>query len=330
MHLITSADGGRLYAAMICILLSLLFVSCDGTKKDEAEKKKDKEETTMPANTDSPPAAASDISGALGLYALDDTRSDKLKLPERLAEISGIAFSPDGRLFAHGDESAMIYQVDTSSGEVVKNFKVGGSILGGAMTGDFEDIAIVGNLFYLVQSDGVIVEFKEYREGEGENEKQVRYQEYETSLKSKNDVEGLCYDEATNALLLLCKGDPGKGYDEGMRAVYSFSLATKQLDPKPRFLISVDEVMKLTGGPAFNPSAITRHPRAGTFLVLASAGNALVELAQDGKLLGAIRLDSDVHPQPEGIAISPGGSLFISDEGRGGKGRIRSYTMRGM
>jgi uncharacterized protein YjiK len=323
MHLFNSVDARRLYPAILFVLLSLLLAACDGTKKEAEEKHEKKEKSTMPADTDNRSTAASDITRVLSLYALDDNKPEKIKLPERLSEISGIAFSPDGRLFAHGDEKAVVYQLDTSSGDVVKQFIVGGSLLGGSMKGDFEDIAIVGDLFYLVQSNGTIVEFRE-----GENEKEVAYQEYETPLKSKNDVEGLCYDEATNALLLLCKADPGKGYDNSLRAVYSFPLATKQLDPKPRFLISADEVMKQTGGKAFNPSAITRHPRTGTFLVLASSGNALVEVSPDGKILGVVSLDGDVHPQPEGIAISPGGRLFISDEGRGGKGRISSYAMR--
>jgi uncharacterized protein YjiK len=329
MHLFNACTTGRSYLAAAFVLLALILSSCDATKKDAEKKEEKKEKNTMPAETATPPVATSDLAGVLSLYALDEKKPDKWKLPERLSEISGIAFSPDGRLFAHGDESAVVYQIDTSSGEVVNEFNVGGGVLGGAMSGDFEDIAIVGDMFYLVQSNGTIVEFKEYRKGEGENEKQVRYQEYETPLKSKNDVEGLCYDEATNALLLLCKADPGKGVDNGMRAVYSFSLATKELDPKPRFLIPADEVMKQTGGTAFNPSAITHHPRTGTFLVLASVGNALVELSPDGKILGVVRLDGDVHPQPEGIAVSPGGRLYISDEGRGGKGRISSYAMRG-
>ena len=326
MHLFNSRTTGRSYLA-VAVVLTLFLSSCDGTKKDGEKKQEKKEKNTMPAETENH-SSASDLTGAIGLYALDEKKPDKWKLPERLSEISGIAFSPDGRLFAHGDESAVVYQLDISSGEVVNEFNVGGGVLGGAMSGDFEDIAIVGDLFYLAKSNGTIVEFKEYRKGEGENEKQVRYQEYETPLKSKNDVEGLCYDEATNALLLLCKADPGKGIDNTMRAVYSFSLATKELDPKPRFLISADEVMKQTGGTAFNPSAITRHPRTGTFLVLASVGNALVELSPDGKILGVVRLDGDTHPQPEGIAVSPEGRLYISDEGRGGKGRISSYAMR--
>jgi uncharacterized protein YjiK len=323
MHLFNSVKSGRSYLAILILLLSFLLAACNGTKKDAEEKPEKKEKSTMPVETEDHSAAAFDNTRALTLYALDDKKPDKIKLPERLSEISGIAFSPDGRLFAHGDESAVVYQLDTSSGEIVKQFNVGSGTLGGPMKGDFEDIAIVGDRFYLVQSNGTIVEFSE-----GENGKEVEYQEYKTELKSKNDVEGLCYDETTNALLLLCKGDPGKGVDNTMRAVYSFPLATKELDPKPRFLISADEVMKQTGGKAFNPSAITRHPRTGTFLVLASAGNALVELSPEGKILGVARLDGDVHPQPEGIAVSSGGSLFISDEGRGGKGRLSSYTMR--
>jgi hypothetical protein len=46
------------------------------------------------------------------------------KLPSVLSEVSGLATTPDGRLFAHDDERAIVYQVDPENGEVIKAFSV--------------------------------------------------------------------------------------------------------------------------------------------------------------------------------------------------------------
>src|SRR3954463_8597783 len=41
-------------------------------------------------------------------------------MPVDLAELSGFALLPDGRLLAHGDEHAKIYEVDYRRGTVIK------------------------------------------------------------------------------------------------------------------------------------------------------------------------------------------------------------------
>ena len=120
--------------------------------------------------------------------------------------------SEDGRLFAHDDELARISQIDYTNGNIIKSFFIGEKTI----EGDFEGLAIANHFFYLVSSDGVIYEFVEGKEGT-----HVDFQKYRTKLKSKNDVEGLCYDPLDNTLLLACKGDPGKG-DAGFKTVYSF------------------------------------------------------------------------------------------------------------
>ena len=137
-----------------------------------------------------------------------------VKLPNILQELSGLAMTKDGRLFGHNDEKADVYQINPDNGKIVKSFSLGKKTL----KKDFEGIAIVDDLFYLVTSDGDLYKFKE-----GEDKSEVSYKKYETRLSSKNDVEGLCYDPDTETLLLACKGYPGKSYD-GKRAVYSFSL----------------------------------------------------------------------------------------------------------
>jgi len=252
-----------------------------------------------------------------------------IELPKRLQELSGLTMTHDDRLFGHDDEKAIIYQINQSNGSVIKSFSVGKK----TVKKDFEGIAFVNDLFYLVTSEGQIYEFKE-----GQNKSSVSYNIYKTKLSSRNDVEGLCYDPDTKSLLLPCKGYPGKGYD-GKRAVYSFSLSEKKLEKKPRFLISIDEVSKLRETDftqqmgdfflltesKFAPSGIEKHPDTGSFYILASKGKLIVEISSEGKLIGKILLDKEHHYQPEGITFDKDHSLLIGDEGGNGKAKITIY-----
>src|SRR5690606_8221903 len=91
-----------------------------------------------------------------------DAPTARHTLPPALVEVSGLALSPDGRLFAHGDEQAEVLQIDVRTGARVKGFTLGSP----ALTGDFEGIAIVGERFFLVTSGATIVEFREGGDGE--------------------------------------------------------------------------------------------------------------------------------------------------------------------
>jgi uncharacterized protein YjiK len=259
----------------------------------------------------------------------DQNTKTSVKLPKELWELSGLAMTDDGRLFGHDDEKSVIYQIDYFNGKIVKKFSLGKKTL----KKDFEGIAIVDNVFYLVASNGEIYEFLE-----GENKSSVPFKIYKTKLNSKNNVEGLCYDPDTESLLLACKGNPGKDY-EGKRAVYSFSLSEKKLKKKPRFLISIEEVNKfnesdfaqklgdffLLTDDKFAPSGIEKHLQENSFFILSSQGRKIVEISENGDIIGVIFLDKEHHNQPEGITFSKKISLLIGDEGGSGKGKITRY-----
>jgi uncharacterized protein YjiK len=253
-----------------------------------------------------------------------------VKLSKKLQELSGLAMTPDGRLFGHDDEKSFIYQIDYITGKIVKQFSLGEKVI----KKDFEGIAIVKEMFYLVTSNGEIYEFRE-----GEDNSSVPFEIYKTKLTSKNDVEGLCYDPASESLLLACKGDPGKKY-KGQRAVYSFMLAEKKLKKIPRFLISIEEVNRyndseltqklgdffLLTEDSFAPSGIEKHPKSNTFYILSFHGRKIVEVSENGNILRVIFLDKKHHNQPEGITFSIDLSLLVGDEGGSGKSKITRYT----
>lgn len=248
---------------------------------------------------------------ALSDYDLSDKKPQQFILPHKLGEASGLAMTDDGRLFCHDDERAVVYQIDYSNGVIVKQFSLGRF----GVRGDFEDIAVAGKLFYLVESNGTIYEFPEAGNGQT-----VEFRMYKTPLTTQNDVEGLEYDPETHSLLLACKEFPGKGY-EGNRAVYSFSLKTKQLSATPRFLISLKEIR----AKEFRPSGIARHPKTGTFFIIATRGSTIIEISKEGKILDRQSINKNVNTHPEGITFAPDLTLILCNDGQGKRGTLTLY-----
>ncbi len=243
--------------------------------------------------------------------------TNQVTLPKKLKEISGIAFSKDGRLFTHDDERAVVYQINPQNGNIIKSFYFGMLV----KRADFEDIEIVDSLFYMVAANGVIYKFIEGQDGQ-----KVDYEAFPTHLGKQNDVEGLCYDPETNSLLLALKGHPGNGLGKSEKAVYSFSLKSYQLNEKPRFILDKKEIKKNSKSKNFAPSGIARNPKTGNFFVIASRGNLMVELTSVGDIISVSQLDDKLHNQPEGIAFFDDKTLFISDEGKK-KGTLTKYIL---
>ena len=282
-----------------------------------------------------PPSRSSQAGDSvLARYDLDNPDRE-LKLPGSLREISGIAISGDGRLFVHDDEKGTVYELDEKTGKIRKRFYIEEKRWYGndRVMADFEDIAIVGKRFYMVTSAGVLYGFSEGKDGEA-----LEAVRHETFLNDLYDVEGLCYDPQTDALLLACKEYPGEISLKQLlfnrqkskldsKPVYSFSLKTMSLNVTPRFLIDGNSLKKKSLAKKFKPSAIARHPGSGTFFVLAAIGQLLVELTPQGNVIGVVRLPSKDHPQPEGIAFTADNEMLICNEGGSGKATLLRYSM---
>ncbi len=235
-------------------------------------------------------------------------------LPGRLAEISGLTLTPDGRLYAHDDERAVIYRLDYRDGRIASTFSLGHPPL----TGDFEGIAWWEDRFYLVTSGGELYVF-----AEGDDGTAVRYDRHDTGVGRHCEVEGLDADAATKRLLLVCKTMHKK---KAQPAVFAWSPATGELDEAPVVIDIADEAARFRGG-QFNPSAIAVLPAGRNWLVLGARQRAWARVAPDGQVIAAGILEfADRHPQPEGLAVAADGTVFIADEGRGGRSRLSVYA----
>ena len=235
-------------------------------------------------------------------------------LPPDLAEISGLALTPDGRLFAHDDESARITEIDYRRGTVVKKFFVGKH----GLKGDFEGLACARDRFYLLASDGTLYEFREGEEGE-----RVGYTEHDTHLGKECEFEGVAYDSTLNALILPCKQVGTKQFRK-MLVLYRYSLDQTGKDGISELTVPYEEVIGGNDWKQLHPTDITVDPFSGNYVLVAAPEKALVALTPAGEVVFSRPLGRH-HPQAEGIAITRDGILIISDESVNAAAAITLY-----
>jgi uncharacterized protein YjiK len=322
---------------------SLVIVTLTFCGSSTANKNSEKQQKSGTSDTDSSSFPVSDsIKHGISTPALSSSRfpydlnnpDETYILPKYLVEISGLAYYQKDKILCEQDEKAEIYVFSLDKKEIVNKYKFGDR-------GDFEDIAVIGQTVYMLRSDGRIFEVENF---ENENRKVT---EHKTPLSKKNDTEGLMYDKLSNSMLIACKGSPDIEKDKqykGYKAVYKFDLGKMKLDKKPEFLVSLkkpdsykefnlstgsslgDKISGLTKYEiGFQPSGLALHPANNEIYLIASVGKILIILDRKGKVLDLQALDPSIFEQPEGICFSPSGDLFISNEGKDGRGYILKF-----
>lgn len=239
-------------------------------------------------------------------------RTVRFDLPARLEEISGLAVTPDGRLFAHDDERGVVYEIDPGQEEVVKAFSVGDP----TASDDFEGLAVVGQRFFMVTSHGLLYEFREMPDGRASP-----YRLTDTELGATCEIEGLDYDPREDALLFACKVSAP---ERGAIVIHRIALDSERGTLTP-LLVPRDQLEAFDVPRSFEPSAIVVD-LAGTLLLASASRGALIEIDRSGRVLGGLRLSSDRHRQPEGLALGPDGTLYVADEGDGRRARVTLYA----
>ena len=112
--------------------------------------------------------------------------------------------------------------------------------------------------------------------------------------------------------------------------VFSFSLESMSIDLVPRVFLPLERLDQEGLGDSFHPSAIEVHPETRNMILVAAREEDLVELSSVGEIVETEKLKRKKHPQPEGIAFLPDGSLVLSDEGQGGAGRLTRYPLEAL
>ena len=238
-----------------------------------------------------------------------DTPDKVCKLPNKLLEVSGIYSIGKKRLVCVEDEHQRIYFFDLKKGEVYDH-------VGNGDKGDCEDIVILGKTAYVLLAEKcAIYEYKDFRASMKHPEK------HPLKISEAYDPEGLGYDPKRKSLLVACKGSPHK--KSPLRKVLRFDLRKGKCRPQLYFTIDGRKLRRRNSDKTFNPSGIAIHPKTRDIYMIGTKGlKLIVRLDKKGKrILGKKKLDKKIYTQPEGIAFSKKGDLFISSEGDEGSGK---------
>lgn len=264
-------------------------------------------------STPTPAASAAGAGAPFGVVGYDLARpAMTVDLAATLDEISGLAWRADDRLAAVHDEDGLVFTLDPETGAVVGETRVAGE-------GDYESVEVTPDALWVLRSNGTLLE----RPAAG-----GAVTEHDTPLRGRCDAEGLAYEPAAGRLLVSCKEDPGEGLGR-VRAIYAFDLASRTLAPAPVFQIARDAVDGEPDGRRsqqnFKPSAMAVHPTSGHLYVLSSVRPALAVLDADGALVALADLPAEIFPQPEGLAFSPDGAMYVATEADGGVARLARF-----
>jgi hypothetical protein len=238
-------------------------------------------------------------------------------LPKELAEISGLALTPDGRLFVHNDETAQITEIDYRRGVIIKRFFVGEKDL----HGDFEALTCAEDRFFLLASNGTLYEFREGEDGE-----QVNYTVHDTHLGKECEFESAAYDSTADAIILACK-NVGKKQSRDMLVLYRYRL-DQQGEETSEFTIPYSEAMGKNAWKQLQPTDIAVDPFSGNYVLVAAKQKALVMLTPSGAVVFSRSLGGQ-HLQAEGIAITGDHILIIADEATNSAATITLYHWPG-
>jgi uncharacterized protein YjiK len=225
-----------------------------------------------------------------------------IKLPDALAEISGIVFYPkDSSLFAIKDEAGILYKIFLTREDMIAEWPFD-------KKKDYEDLVLQDSIFYVLVSNGDI-ETIQFAAGDS-----IRTSLTTFPHASKNEFESMYYDDSLQLLILLCK-DCNKEANEPV-TVWGYNITTKVYSPmasvidiKPPFMQKADaKEIKL------RPSAAAINPVTNELYILASINHLVIVTDRKGKLVATYELDPDIYPQPEGLAFTPWGDLIITNE----------------
>ncbi|MBI3518323.1 MAG: hypothetical protein HY062_03060 [Bacteroidetes bacterium] len=243
-------------------------------------------------------------------------------LPESLHEISGLTILDSTTIACIQDENGILFLYDIKQHTIKRQYTFG-------LNGDYEGITRVGPSLYILRSDGVLFEIKDYRS------KKLNVKTYATGVPALNN-EGLCYDSDNNRLLIGAKGKINKDpLNKELRCIYAFDLKTKTLNQEPAFKFNTTDInvsAKMEGieflkkknkkgenievGFKFHTSEIAIHPVTKQLYVLSASDHCLFIFDMNGTLEAIEQLNPVLFNKAEGLSFFDNGDLLISNEGQ--------------
>lgn len=229
----------------------------------------------------------------------DLTKPYVIKLPVELDEISGVAFyPPDTSVFAIGDEFGYLYKIPLTPNKPIRKWKF-------SNLGDFEDLALVDKVFYVLQSDGGITTFT------FDAKNTVLTNHLDFPLEG-SEFEILYYNPHQFKLVMICKDCE----EDKKRAltVFHFNLLKRSFDDSSS--INVASIASMIGEKKikFKPSAAAINPVTDELFIISAVNRLLVVADRNGRPKATYPIDARIFKQPEGITFTPAGDMIISNE----------------
>jgi uncharacterized protein YjiK len=233
------------------------------------------------------------------------------KMPKELKEISANVFVDDVRMASIQDNDGIIYIYNLQTENIDEQIEFAGK-------GDYEGLALVRNIYYVLRSDGVLFEVQPQKG------KAPLVKNYELPLKAENETESVCFDNDNNRLLVMVKTKDLHEADK--KGIYSFDLKTKQMSTTAvvyvdsKVSVDDDEEGKGKGKKKkkekteMKPSDIAIQPATRNFYILDGPSARLFITDAKGNIKSKFELDRNILPQPEGICFSKSGDIYISSE----------------
>jgi len=132
------------------------------------------------------------------------------ELPPILHEISGLKIIDSTSIACVQDEDGILFIYNIKSHKITQQHTFG-------LKGDYEGITLVNDVLYVLRSDGVLFEIKDYLS------KKLKVKTYSTRVPAINN-EGLCYDAKNNRLLIGAKGKINKDPSKKMFDIFTVSI----------------------------------------------------------------------------------------------------------
>jgi uncharacterized protein YjiK len=256
-------------------------------------------------------------------------------LPHELREISGLTVIDAKTLACVQDEAGVVFIYDLKKQAIKHRIHFAGP-------GDFEGLAAVGKDMFVLRSDAVLFHIRNYQSLKWSVDSIV------TGIPNK-DNEGLCFDSKNNRLLIGSKSKIAKGAEfKNLRTIYAFDLKKNKLQEGPLYTYDLNSIkefaakneISLPTKPAkknpdaeevtlkFQLSAIYIHPESQLLYVLSASDYYLFVFDNQANLVHIEVLDPQKFNKAEGIAITPNGDLYISNEGQTGDPKILRFTAK--
>ena len=272
-----------------------------------------------------------DSSSIIGNYTTYDFNkaSKVFKLDRQLREVSGLAYNAkDNTFLTINDEAGYYFSLNPIDFQIISSVKFN-------KKGDYECISIVDEKIIIGKSNG---KFYFY------NSDDKTTTTHNTSLSTRNDVEGLCYDKSINSLLIACKGQPLDNENSKKRkCIYKFDLDTYKFMEEPFLEIHDKDLTSFVASRSstytktklkklknrakeFSPSGIAIHPENGDYYITSAKGSSLLIVDHKKNIKDLVFLNKKKNPQPEGICFDTDKNLYISSEGQGFHGKVFKYN----